>query len=157
MNKLLPMPGCSIERITRDGPGSLRLTAHGTRPGGRCPDCGRASRAVHSRYRRRPADLPSLGRSVRVDLRVRRFYYRDAVCTRRTFAERLPELLRPRSRRTRRLAEAQGRVGVALGGEGGARLLQHLSMPASADTVLRRVRGLPPPEQKPPRAVGVDE
>ena len=157
MNELCPMPGCSVERITRDGPGFLHIAAHGTRPGGRCPDCGRASRAVHSRYRRRPADLPSLGRAVGVDLRVRRFYCRNAACARRTFAERLPELLGPRARRTCRLAEAQGRVGVALGGEGGARLLQHLAMPASADTVLRLVRGLPLPEPEPPRVVGVDD
>jgi len=44
---------------------------------------------VHSRYYRRPADLPSLGRAVRVSLRVRRFYCRNAACSRRTFAERL--------------------------------------------------------------------
>jgi len=115
MNKLCPMPGCSVERITRDGPGFLHVAAHGTRPGSRCPDCGRASRAVHSRYRRRPADLPSLGRALRIDLRVRRFYCHNAACARHTFAERLPELLRPHARRTRRLAEAQGRVGAALG------------------------------------------
>jgi transposase len=112
---------------------------------------------VHSRYRRRPVDLPSLGRALRIDLRVRRFYCHNAACARHTFAERLPELLRPHARRTRRLAEAQGRVGVALGGEGGARLLQHLSMPASADTVLRLVRGLTLPEQEPPHVVGVDD
>jgi hypothetical protein len=157
MNELCPMPGCSVERITPDGPGFLHIAAHGTRPGGRCPDCGRASRAVHSRYRRSPADLSSLGRAVRVELRVRRFYCRNAACARRTFAERLPELLGPRARRTRRLAEAQGRVGVALGGEAGARLLRHLAMPASADTVLRLVQGLPLPEPEPPRVVGVDD
>jgi hypothetical protein len=112
---------------------------------------------VHSRDRRRPVDLPSLGRALSVDLHVRRFYCRNAACARRTFAERLPELLGPHARRTRRLAEAQGQVGVALGGEGGARLLQHLSMPASADTVLRLVRDLPLPEQAPPRVVGVDD
>jgi transposase len=151
------MPGCSVERITPDGPGFLHIAAHGTRPGGRCPDCGRASRAVHSRYRRCPADLSSLGRAVRVELRVRRSYCRNAACARRTFAERLPELLGPRARRTRRLAEAQGRVGVALGGEAGARLLRHLAMPASADTVLRLVQGLPLPEPEPPRVVGVDD
>src|SRR3954471_18631510 len=154
MNKLCPMPGCRVKQITRDGPGLISITAQGTRPGGRCPDCGRASRAVHSRYRRRPADLPSLGRTVRVDLRVRRFYCRTAACARRTFAERLPELLGPLARRTRRLAEAQGRAGVALGGEAGTRLLRRLSMPASADTVLRLVRGLPLPEREPPRVVG---
>ncbi len=83
MNELCPMPGCSIERITPDGPGFLHIAAHGARPGGRCPDCGRANRAVHSRYHRRPADLPSLGRSVGVELRVRRFYCRNAACARR--------------------------------------------------------------------------
>jgi transposase len=158
MNELCPMPGCSIERITRDGPGFLHIAAHGTRPGGRCPDCGRASRAVHSRYHRRPADLPSLGRSVGVELRVRRFYCRNAACPRRTFAERLPELVAPHARRTRRPAEAQGRVGAALGGEASARLLPRLAMPASADTVLRLVRRMPLPAQpEPPRAVGVDD
>jgi transposase len=157
MNKLCPMPGCRVEQITRDGPGLRSITAKGTRPGGRCPDCGQASRAVHSRYRRRPADLPALGRAVRLDLRLRRFYCRNAACTRRTFAERLPELIRPHARRTGRLAEAQARVGAALGGEGSARLLQHLAMPASADTVLRLIRNLPLPEPEPPRVVGVDD
>ena len=89
MNKLCPMPGCRVEQITREDPGLLSITAKGTRPGGRCPECGQASRAVHSRYGRRPADLPSLGRAVRVDLRLRRFYCRNAVCPRRTFAERM--------------------------------------------------------------------
>jgi transposase len=157
MNKLCPMPGCRIEQITPEDPTILHIAAYATRPGGRCPDCGRASRAVHSTYHRRPADLPSLGRAVRVDLRVRRFYCRNAACTRRTFAERLPELINPHARRTCRVAEAQGRVGAALGGEAGARLLQHRAMPASADTVLRLIRNLPRPEPEPPRVVGVDD
>src|SRR3954453_21785391 len=155
MNKLSTMPGCRVKQITREAPGLLSITAKGTTPGGRGPDCGRASRAVHSRYRRRPADLPSLGRSVGVELRVRRFYCRNAACPRRTFAERLPELVAAHARRTRRLAEAQGRVGAALGGEASARLLPRLASPASADTVLRLVRRMPLPE--PPRAVGVDD
>ena len=157
MNKLCPMPGCRIEQIRREDPGILHIAAQGTRPGGRCPDCGHTSRAVHSRYRRRSADLPSLGSAVNLDLHVRRFYCRNAACARRTFAERWPELLRPHARRTCRLAEAQARVGAALGGEGSARLLQRLSMPASADTVLRLIRNLPLPEPEPPRVVGVDD
>src|SRR4051812_44168005 len=151
------MPGCRVEQITREDPGLLSITAKGTRPGGRCPECGQASRAVHSRYRRHPADLPSLGRAVRLDLRLRRFYCRNAACPRRTFAWRLPELIRPHARGTGRLAQAQARVGAALGGEGSARLLQHLAMPASADTVLRLIRNLPLPEPERPRVVGVDD
>jgi hypothetical protein len=157
MNELCPMPGCRVEAITLDGPNLLHIAAHGTQPGGRCPDCGRASRAVHSRYRRRAADLPSLGRRVHVAIRARRFYCRNAKCARRTFAERLPELVAPHARRTTRLAEAQGQVGVALGGEAAARLLHRLAMPASPDTVLRLIRGLPTPAPEPPRVVAVDD
>ena len=112
---------------------------------------------MHSRYRRRPADLPSLGSRVRVDLVVRRFYCGNTACARRTFSERLPELVMPRARRTCRLTEAQGQVGAFLGGEGGARLLSRLAMPASADTVLRLVRRLPLPEPEPARVVAVDD
>src|SRR4051794_38385504 len=157
MNKLCPMPGCRVKQITRDGPGLLSITAQGTGPGNRCPDCGRASRAVHSRYRRKPADLPVLGRRVGVSLCVRRFYCRNVKCSRRTFAERLPELVAPHARRTRRLAAAQARVGVALGGNAGSKMLHHLAMPASPDTVLRLIHGLPLPAPEPPRVVGVDD
>jgi len=157
MNDNFPVPGCRIERITRDGPERLHVAAHGTKPHGRCPDCGRASRAVHSHYRRCPADLPLLGSQVRVGLRVRRFYCRNTACARQTFAERLPDLVAPHARRTGRLAEAQTRVGVALGGEAGSRLMCRLAMPASAATVLRLVRRPPLPETEPPRAVGVDD
>jgi len=141
MSELCPMPGCRVERVARESPNLLHVAARGTRPGGRCPDCGRASRAVHSRYRRRPSDLPTLGSRVRVGLFVRRFYCRNPGCARRAL----------------RLAEAQGRVGAALGGEGGARLLSRLAMPASADTVLRLVRRLPLPEPEPARVVAVDD
>ena len=112
---------------------------------------------MHSRYRRKPADLPALGRRVGVSLQVRRFYCRNAKCARRTFAERLPKLVAPHARRTRRLAAAQARVGVALGGNAGSKLLRHLTMSVSTDTVLRLVHRLPLPAQEPPRIVGVDD
>jgi hypothetical protein len=70
MNDLFPLLGCRVEAITPDGPDLLHVDARATRLGGRCPDCKRASRAVHSRYRRYPADVPSLGRQVHVGLRV---------------------------------------------------------------------------------------
>ena len=157
MNVPCPMPGCRVGHVTRASSETIHVVAHGRRSSVRCPACGRASAAVHSTYRRHPADLPSFGRGVRLTLRVRRFYCRDAACPRRTFAERLPGLIAPHARRTRRLGAAQGRVGVALGGEAGARLLPHLHMPASPDTVLRLVRRMPLPARRAPRALGVDD
>ncbi len=157
MSDFFPMLGCRVEQVTPETPDLLSIAAHSTKPGSHCPDCGRASRAVHSRYRRKPADLPLLGRRVGVSLRVRRFYCRNAKCARRTFAEPLPGLVAPHARRTCRLATAQCRVGVALGGTAGSRLLHHLAMPASPDTVLRLVHKLPLPAPEPPRVVGVDD
>jgi hypothetical protein len=111
MNEFCPMPGCRVGAIMPGGPDLLHVDARGARPGGRCPDCGRASRAVHSHYRRQPADLPSLGRRGSISLHARRFYCRNPRCARRTFGERLPELVAPYARRTCRLGAAQGQVG----------------------------------------------
>ena len=66
-------------------------------------------------------------------------------------------LLAPRARRTRRLGEAQVRVGLACGGAGGARLLAHLHMPASRATVLRLVTRIPMPDAPAPTRVGIDD
>ena len=38
-----------------------------------CPSCGGAATREHSRYVRRPGDLPCVGRPVRFQLNVRRF------------------------------------------------------------------------------------
>jgi transposase len=157
MNMPYLLPGCRVSAVQRDDSASLYLAAHGRQRRGRCPSCGKTSTRLHSRYVRHPADLPSLGCRVRVELEVRRFYCINAACARRTFAERVPELLEPWARRTRRLASAQARVGVALGGQAGARLLPHLGMPASGATLLRMVRRLPLPVAPPPRVVAVDD
>jgi len=122
-----------------------------------CPDCRRRSTAVHSTYVRHPADLPSLGRGVRLAVRVRRFYCRTVTCVRRTFAEAFRGLLDRRAQRTRRLAAAQQRVAVQVGGEAAARLLTGLAMPTSADSLLRLVRRAPLAVRRTPRVLGVDD
>jgi len=157
MNEFYPLPGCRIGEVTSLDLAHLSVAADRKFASSRCPDCGHSSDAVHSYYSRWPADLPSAGQQVCLELRLRRFYCRNTDCARRTFAERLPHLLAPHARRTHRLAAAQGKVGVSLGGEAGARLLQHLGMPASGDTVLRLIRRLPLPTTAPPRILGVDD
>src|ERR1700761_9275143 len=157
MNKFWPISDCRVEQITLDGPTHLHIAARSSHRDRCCPDCGRVSRAVHSRYERRLADLPSLGRSVSLHLRVCRFYCRNTDCARQTFVERLPTLASPVARRTCRLAGAQGQTGTTLGGEAGARLLSRLFMPTRADTVLRLIQAMPLPGQPAPRVSGVDD
>jgi transposase len=122
-----------------------------------CPQCGEVSARLHSRYTRTLADLPWRGRVVRIELQVRRFFCLAAHCPRQTFAERLPEVAAVSARTTARLRKAQQLIGQALGGEAGARLAAPLGMPASPDTLLRRVRRASLSRQPAVRVLGVDE
>ena len=79
-------------------------------------------------------------------------------CPRRIFTEHLPAIAAgPWSRRTGRLGEIQRHLGLALGGQAGARLAERLAMPASGDTLLRLVRRIEPEEPAVVRAVGIDD
>src|SRR5947209_19510117 len=127
MYEPFPFPDCRVEQVTRAGPESVELALRVTRPEASCPTCLTPSDALHSSCRRHPADLPSLGQAVRLRLSVRRFCCRNPACPRQTFAEPVPGLLNRRARRTQRLASAQAQVGLALGGEAAARLLQRLA------------------------------
>ncbi|MFD0585858.1 transposase family protein [Dactylosporangium darangshiense] len=56
-------------------------------PAATYPSCRSPTARVHSRYRRRLADLAIAGRRVMIRPMVRRFFYADASCERRIFAE----------------------------------------------------------------------
>ena len=112
MHELILIPDCRIAEVMRADPGRLHVAVQPTAVEASCPVCHTLSQAVHSWYHRHPADLPSLGSEVHLELSVRRFYCRNTLCRRRTFAEPLPTLVAPRARRTRRLAGAQATVGL---------------------------------------------
>ncbi|MDF3147187.1 ISL3 family transposase [Streptomyces sp. T21Q-yed] len=125
--------------------------------GATCPVCGVWSNRVHGSYLRFPADLPSAGRSVVLQLRVRRFICQNASCVRRTFVEQIPGLTRRHGQRTECQRSALAAVGLALAGRAGARLASVLGMSISRSTALRLIDALPEPEVPAPRVVGVDE
>lgn len=135
----------------------VRIDAQYTTVGSACPECGAWSTRVHSSYLRFPADAPSAGRRVVLQLRVRRFRCRNTVCLRRTFVEQIPGLTRRYGQRTERLRSTLAAVGLALAGRAGARLAAVLGISVSRSTVLRLVDALPEPEVPAPRVVGVDE
>ncbi|WP_405834424.1 transposase family protein [Streptomyces sp. NBC_01176] len=72
----------------------VRVGVRCTAAGASCPRCGAWSAQVHGSYPRFPADVPSAGRSVVLQLRVRRFTCRNAECGRRTFVEQIRGLTR---------------------------------------------------------------
>ncbi|UXY17383.1 ISL3 family transposase [Streptomyces cynarae] len=122
-----------------------------------CPECGTCSSRVHGSYLRFPADVPSAGRSVVLQLRVRRFASRNTACARRTFVEQIPGLTCRHGQRTERLRAALAAVGLALAGRAGARLARVFGVTVSRSTFLRLVDALPEPVVPAPRVVGVDE
>ncbi|AWN53553.1 ISL3 family transposase [Methylobacterium sp. 17Sr1-1] len=153
----LASPECRVARFVEQHEDHLVIPLRLDAASGRCPECGRASRSVHSRDQRHPADLALSASRATLRIEVRRFDCLNPDCQRRTFAETPLTLLAPRARRTRRLGEAPARVGLACGCAGGARLLAHLHMPASRGTVLRLVTRLPMPDAPAPIRVGIDD
>jgi transposase len=97
---------------------------------------------------------------VTLRVRARRFRCVNPACPRATFAERLPDTAPPTARRTGRLGELQRHLGLALGGEAGARLAARLAVPTSPDTLLRLARrDDPAPRSRPApsRVLAVDD
>jgi transposase len=122
-----------------------------------CPDCACVSFRGHSRYIRHLADLPWGRRAVRLIIRVRRFFCTRWTCARKTFAEALPAVAERYARRTLHLKETLVQLGLALGGEAGARLAATLKLPCSPDILLRCVRRVLLEPVGKPRVIGLDE
>ncbi|MEU3756866.1 transposase family protein [Streptomyces olivoreticuli] len=131
-----------VDEVRTDG-GGIALTARTMTREAACPDCGIVSGRVHGGYRRRLADLAAAGQQVVIDLLVRRFLCPAANCGRRTFVEQVEGLTERFARRTPLLRYSLEKIALALAGRPGARLAAHLSMPTSANSLLRLVRRLP--------------
>ena len=157
VSSLLSLPeGLHVEWIKPQGT-DLSVGVISRRPSSCCPLCAQASSQVHSRYQRTLRDVPCGDWKVVLHLSVRKFFCRTAHCPRTIFTERLPDLVRPAARLTNRLRSALQAVGVATGGEVGARLAPKLSMQATPSTVLRCLRAIVSPPARPVRIRGVDD
>lgn len=135
----------------------LTLRARLSTASASCPACGIASGRHHGHYWRSLGDLPCFGRPVVLLVRVRRFRCVNAACPRHTFGEPLPEIARPRARHTERLRTLHQGLGLALGGNPGARLAAKMAMPVSGTTLLHRIRQVDTAPPAPPRVLGVDD
>ncbi len=154
---ILPDPvGLHLDDVVLDGEVVI-LSVTSMQAETHCPVCGQPSSRVHSSYVRHPSDLALTGHRVRLLLTIRRFFCANGTCVRKTFAERLPGVLKPFARRTNRLAATLGFLGQALGGEAGSRQAVQLAMPVSPDTLLRLVCHNDFPPAATPTVLGVDD
>jgi transposase len=124
---------------------------------GKCPCCGGSSSRVHSRHVRTVADSAAHGRVIELLIHLRRFFCVSPDCPQQTFAEQIPDLMHRGARKTCRLVCALQAIGLAAGGEAGARLALKLSMPVSPATLLRLIRRIPAQTIVTPRVLGVDD
>ncbi|MHC3474880.1 ISL3 family transposase [Streptomyces sp. 7R007] len=146
-----------VDEVRADD-GGIALTARTVTREAACPDCGAVSGRVHGGYRRRLADLSAAGRQVLIDLLVRRFLCPSAACGRCTFVEQVDGLPERFARRTPLLRRSLEKIALALAGRPGARLAAHLSIPTSANSLIRPVRRLPDKHvDAAPRVLGVDD
>ncbi|HZO91989.1 MAG TPA: ISL3 family transposase [Chthonomonadaceae bacterium] len=157
MFDFLALPGVSLVKEPPEsinGTLTLRLTTCGR--SAICPACHHRSRRIHSHYQRTLADLPLGSQKVCLLVRVHRFVCVNPACSRRTFAEPLPEVVARYARRTQRLQISQTKLSQAVGSRPGARLAIPLGLPTSPTTVLRLERAAPVPTFGTPRVLRVD-
>jgi len=162
-----PQPACLVPdpahlHLLRLAVEAKGIVAHATTiaPQAPCPMCRQPSARVHSHYVRRVADLPWQGVAVSLELQVRRFFCDNAACRRQIFVERLPAVVAPYARHTVRLEEALTLLGLALGGEAGARVVRAMGLQLSPDRLLARIRAAALPaaaDGHAPRVLGVDD
>ena len=154
---LLPhLPGLDVDSIDV-APQLVTVHARTTTPTAACPECHARSSRVQSRYARTLADKPLAHTPLRFRITVRRFLCTNAACPRAVFTEPVDALATPHARTTADLAHAHTAIGFTAGGEPGARLARALDMPASPDTLLRRVKARKLDPGPPPRYVGIDD
>src|SRR5262245_27170434 len=110
---LLRLETCDVD----DSTAQITLRVQSTQTSAPCPLCATAARRIHSDYGRTLSDLPWAQYRVCLQLRVRKWFCRNRRCRRRIFTERLPTIAAPWARRTLRLAQRLGALGVALGGK----------------------------------------
>ena len=154
---LFPLPeGLEITSMSETPEELLvRVTSH--RQISCCPTCSTPSSAIHSYYRRKPRDLPCVGRPIRLLLTVRKFFCRNPHCLRKVFTERLPDFIAASSRLTTRLRTEVQEIAFATCGKGGERLGDKLGMPISDASLLWSLFLVPLPEVGQVCVIGVDD
>jgi transposase len=111
----------------------------------------------HGWYQRHAQDLPCIGDNTRLQLRVRRFRCANPACPQKTFVEQFPDWLPRYARRTDRLTGLVRDVGFEVSAESARRILGHVRVVTSGDTVLRIVKRTVIVTNTSPRVVGLDD
>ena len=136
---------------------TLHFYCRSSAPSGVCTYCGNKSKQVHSRYQRVVNDLSILGREVLLTLEVRKFFCKNANCSKKTFAEQPGNEIFRYRRRTRRCETAVIRQGLSVSSGMASKLLSFSGIVLSRSTILRDLHRLRPSEYKDVEEIGIDD
>lgn len=154
---VLPMdlPGCHLLAI-QSLEKHLLVIVEGEAKQQACPACGHESGDVHSRYVRKPRDLPVQCRPVRLWVVARRWRCLNQDCPRKTFNESFKGLVERHAQRTERMTEIMRHLILSVSSTVGAQFAQVMGMEVSGRTLLRVV-GHGEVQAPTPRVVGLDD
>lgn len=152
---LFPGIDVRVERVS-DSSDVLVVEAVSTARPGRCPDCRKQARRMHSTYQRALNEGPLGPRRVIVRLRVRRDFCDRENCSRKTFVEQVPGLSERHRRSSTGLTGWVRSIAIELGGRPAARLCRRLRVAAGRTRLLRLLTAPPVPDRA-PQVLGVDE
>src|SRR5437588_1258897 len=153
----LPLPEGMIIGQVEITAAQLTVEVISTQPFARCPGCGNLSDHVHCQYQRTVRDVPCGGRNIVLRLCVRKFACWTATCPRKVFAERLPDLVQPWARVSKRLLEELKAIGLAASAEVSERLAPRLGMKVKAPTLLRYLRTIKDTPATEVTKLGIDD
>ena len=121
-------------------PDQIRLHLEPVRIAVPCPDCGFLSSRVHSRYQRKPWDLPWSLWPVQLFVHSRKFFCDNQACSGRIFTERFPGVLESYARKTTRLDNILLELAHASSAENAARVGKRMGYEVSPDALLNLQR-----------------
>jgi transposase len=135
----------------------LCYSGHITKKGCKCPDCGKTSYQVRSRYTRKLMDIPLGSHPVLAMITVRKFRCSNNKCFRKIFSEQLANTIVPRARKTDRVMRILQTTLVEVSSRKGAYLTEIMKIKQSPSTCLRIVSCLSIPDKKDVEMIGIDD
>jgi transposase len=151
------LQGFDITNLRQVNSETIYVEASSNSTKAECPYCQTISNKRHSAYIRRPKALPWDNFSIRLCLTIQRYFCENPTCGKRTFAERLPQIVDFQAQRTIQLIRVLRLIAFETSAEATARISEHLHMSVSADTIIRILRATSLPERTCPRVLGIDD
>jgi transposase len=124
---------------------------------GLCPYCGEKSFKVHSKYNRVITDLPILGKQVILHIQTRKFFCKNPMCGKKTFAEQPGNEVFRYRRRTRRCEIMVVGHGLLCSSNKAKRLIRTVGIPLSNTTILRDIHRMSINPRDSVKNIGVDD